>query len=187
MEDLTDAELVSRCRDGDDRAWEALVDRYSRYIYSITTQAFRLPQHEAEDVFQEVFIRAFEKLGTLRDDSAVKPWLAQMTRRLSIDRIRASGRVVVTDEPPEQDVDDEILRLDEALGVQGALATLPEHCQEIIDRFFARDESYRTIAEEMDVPPGTIASRISRCLAKLKTELEDSPDEGREPASTPSI
>ena len=45
---------------------------------------------------------------------------------------------------------------------------LGEDCQEILDRFFARDESYRTISEALDIPQGTIASRISRCLAKLK-------------------
>ena len=64
--------------------------------------------------------------------------------------------------------------LDEALEVRDALATLPETCQEMLDRFFARDESYRTIGEALDLPSGTIASRISRCLEKLKTAMEDS-------------
>ena len=45
-------------------------------------------------------------------------------------------------------------------------------CREMLDRFFARDESYRTIGEALDLPPGTIASRISRCLARLKELLE---------------
>ena len=53
------------------------------------------------------------------------------------------------------------------------MATLPESCQEILDRFFARDESYKTIGEALDLPSGTIASRISRCLEKLKTAMED--------------
>ena len=73
--------------------------------------------------------------------------------------------------------------LDEALYVHDALATLPDNCREILDRFFARDESYRNIGDALDIPPGTIASRISRCLVKLKTELED---EGRKPASVES-
>ncbi len=53
------------------------------------------------------------------------------------------------------------------------LATLPESCQEILDRFFARDESYKTIGEALDLPSGTIASRISRCLERLKAVMED--------------
>jgi RNA polymerase sigma factor (sigma-70 family) len=71
--------------------------------------------------------------------------------------------------------------LDEALAVHEALKALPEHCGEILDRFFARDESYRTIGEALDLPPGTIASRISRCLKKLKGQLE-----GRKPRFQPS-
>jgi DNA-directed RNA polymerase specialized sigma24 family protein len=58
---------------------------------------------------------------------------------------------------------------------------LPEHCAEILDRFFARDESYRTIGEALGLPPGTIASRISRCLTKLRRKLE-----GRKPRFEPS-
>ena len=59
------------------------------------------------------------------------------------------------------------------------LAELPEACQEILDRFFARDESYKTIAEELDLPAGTIASRISRCLDRLKAVMEDSAPSAR--------
>ena len=56
-----------------------------------------------------------------------------------------------------------------------AMASLPENCREILDRFFAQDESYRTIGEALEPPAGTIASRISRCLEKLKAVLEENP------------
>lgn len=169
--ELSDAEIAARCRESDEAAWSELVDRYSRYIYAILTQAYRLSHHEAEDVFQEVFSRAFDKLDSLRDDAAIKPWLAQMARRAAIDRHRSSGREVPAEEILEGQVDREIERLDEALSLQQAMEILPEHCHEIIDRFFARDESYRTIGGALDIPPGTIASRISRCLGKLKDHL----------------
>ena len=70
------------------------------------------------------------------------------------------------------DPGDVIARLDEALSVHQALAQLPDHCREILDRFFTQDESYRMIGEALEVPPGTIASRISRCLTRLRGELE---------------
>ncbi len=164
---------MARCRAGEEAAWAELVEHFSRYVYAITTQAFRLSQHEAEDVFQEVFTRAYEKLDTLREDGAVRPWLAQMTRRLAIDRIRASGREVTFAEPPDEIVEGEIARVDAAMTVRDALRALPDNCQEIVDRFFTRDESYRTISEALDIPSGTIASRISRCLDKLRGELDD--------------
>src|ERR687888_431833 len=121
---VSDRELVARCRAGDQEAWAELVERFSRYVYAISVQAFRLPEADAEDVFQEVFARAYEHLDGLRDDAAVRPWLGQLTRRLCIDRL------------------------------------------------FARDESYRTIGEALELPAGTIASRISRCLARLRELLE---------------
>ena len=53
-----------------------------------------------------------------------------------------------------------------------ALTNLSPTCQEMLDRFFARDQSYRTISDELEIPSGTIASRIARCLSKLRIELE---------------
>jgi RNA polymerase sigma factor (sigma-70 family) len=173
----SDGQLVARCRAGDEAAWRELVERFSRYVYGIAVQGFRLSEHEADDVFQEVFSRAYEHLDGLRDDDAVRPWLAQLTRRLCIDTIRARSREQATEDIEEDaSVDERIAQLDDALTVHQALAGLPEHCQEILDRFFAKDESYRTIGEALDLPAGTIASRISRCLGKLRDTFE-----GRKP------
>jgi RNA polymerase sigma factor (sigma-70 family) len=174
--ELSDAKLVALCRGGDEEAWGALVERFSRYVYAIAVQAFRLPEHDAEDVFQEVFARVFERLDTLREDEAVRPWIAQLTRRLCIDRLRAGSREVVaadTEELPEAPDEDVLARIEEAFDVHDALAGLPEHCREILDRFFARDESYRAIGEALELPAGTIASRISRCLVKLRESFPE--------------
>ena len=169
----SDAALVARCRDGDAAAWAELVERFSRYVYAIVTQAYRLREHDAEDVFQDVFSRTFEQLHTLRDDAAIRPWIGQLTRRLAIDRLRAGGRETPTDEPVElPEPEDALARIDEALTVRDALDAIDLKCREILDRFFARDESYRTIGEALDIPAGTIASRISRCLDKLRRQLE---------------
>jgi len=182
--ELTDAELVARCRGGDDDSWRVLVDRYSRYVYAITVQAFRLPEPDADDVFQEVFARAYEHLGKLRDDSALRPWLAQLTRRLCIDTIRSGAREQPAAEDVEPDgFDDAIEQLDEALSIHEAMRALPDHCAEILDRFFAQDESYRMIGEALELPAGTVASRISRCLTRLRGELEG---EGRNAAAASS-
>src|SRR5919108_6076975 len=88
----SDARLVARCRDGDEQAWAELVERFSRYVYAIAVQAFRLREHDAEDVFQDVFTRVYEHLDTLRDDEAIKPWIAQLTRNLCINKLRSGAR-----------------------------------------------------------------------------------------------
>jgi len=179
---LSDRELVARCRAGDQNAWNELVERFSRYVYAISVQAFRLSEADAEDVFQEVFARAFQHLDRLRDDSAVRPWLAQLTRRLCIDRLRAAARELpVAEEELLGGSEETLALLDDALTVHEALAATPAHCREILDRFFARDESYKTIGQALDLPAGTIASRISRCLGRLRELLE-----GRSEADRPS-
>jgi RNA polymerase sigma factor (sigma-70 family) len=170
---VSDAALVARCRAGEDEAWRELVERFSRYVYAIAVQAFGFVEQDAEDVFQEVFARTYERLDGLRDDAAIRPWLAQLTRRLCVDRLRAGARESPDEVEPLLDAaEDRIAELDEALDVREALAQLSPDCREILDRFFARDQSYRTICEELAIPAGTIASRISRCLDRLRGVLE---------------
>jgi RNA polymerase sigma factor (sigma-70 family) len=178
----SDAQLVSRCRAGDPEAWNEFVERLSRYVYAICSRGFRLSQHDAEDVFQEVFARAYERLPELRSDDAVRPWLAQLTRRLCIDRLRLNARDTASDaESDEGEIDDVLATLDDAMSVRAALDSVGDPCREILDRFFCRDESYRTIGDDLEIPAGTIASRISRCLEKVRTELD-----GRNRDSRPS-
>ena len=74
---LSDAELVSRCRSREPAAWNELVERFSRYVYAIAVPGVPAARADAEDVFQEVFARAYEHLDRLRDDAAIRPWLAQ--------------------------------------------------------------------------------------------------------------
>jgi RNA polymerase sigma-70 factor (ECF subfamily) len=168
--DVHDSELVGRCREGDEDAWNELVDRYSRYVHAIVVQGYRLQGPDAEDAFQEVFLRVYERLGSLRKPGALRPWIAQLTRRVCLDRLAALRREEATElEPAEARA--VLEEIDEAFAVREALAGLPEECREVLDRFFCRDESYRTIGEELSIPSGTIASRISRCLAKLREQL----------------
>jgi RNA polymerase sigma factor (sigma-70 family) len=170
----TDAQIVSRCRAGEEEAWNELVERFSRYVYAIAVQAFRLGPHDAEDVFQDVFARVYEHLSRLRSDEAIRPWIAQLTRRLCIDRLRAGGRQTTVDPDDIElgELDETLTQLDEAMTVRAGLEAIGDGCKEILDRFFCRDESYRAIGEALDLPAGTIASRISRCLSKLRVELE---------------
>lgn len=169
---LSDAELVQRCREGNTDAWNELVERFSRYVYAVCTRGYRLSEEDADDVFQEVFTRVFTHLDTLRNDAALRPWIAQLTRRLCLDSITKRGREQATEEPMAEELAADLAEIDEAFTVREALATLSDTCQEMLDRFFARDQSYRTISDELDLPSGTVASRIARCLSKLRTELE---------------
>ena len=124
-------------------------------------------------------MRVYERLDSLRSDDAIRPWIGQLTRNCCLDLIRASGRVVPIDELEEQAADDVIARLDEAMTVRDGLARLGPECQEILDRFFARDESYRTIGDELDDPrrhdrePDLALSRPPPAEARTMTEEID--------------
>jgi RNA polymerase sigma factor (sigma-70 family) len=166
-----DADLVARCLGGEQAAWDELVERYSRYVYAIAAQGYRLRGPDAEDAFQDVFLRIYDRLGSLRNPEALRPWIAQLTRRVCLDRLSAAGREEPAEVAPE-DVERTLEELDEAFAVREALGELSQECQEVLDRFFCRDESYRTIGEELGIPSGTIASRISRCLGKLRSRFE---------------
>ncbi len=172
LQALSDADLVKRCRTDDPAAWNELVERYSRYVYAIAVRGFRLSDEDAEDVFQDVFTRAFLRLETLRDDAAFRPWIGQLTRRRCLDHLAGAGREVPVEDPTIDEGSTGLEEVEEAFAVREALAGLSEACQEILDRFFARDQSYRTISDELDIPTGTIASRIARCLGRLRDELE---------------
>src|SRR4051794_40360727 len=165
-----DAQLVKRCLGGDHAAWNELVERYSRYVYAIASQGYRLRGPDAEDAFQEVWLRVYDRLDSLRNPEALRPWIAQLPRRVCLDRVAAAGR----EEPADvegAEMEHTLEELDDAFAVREALADLPEECQEVLDRFFCRDESYRTIGQELGIPSGTIASRISRCLGKLRQQF----------------
>jgi RNA polymerase sigma factor (sigma-70 family) len=164
-----EADLVRRCLDSEPGAWDELVLLYSRYVYAIVSKAYRLSGPDAEDAFQDVFLRVYDRLDTLRDPAAIQPWIAQLTRRVCLDRI---GRREEPVDRGAERVEATMEGLDEAFAVREALGRLPEDCREVLDRFFCQDESYRTIGEALGIPSGTIASRISRCLVKLREEFE---------------
>jgi DNA-directed RNA polymerase specialized sigma24 family protein len=88
------------------------------------------------------------------DDAAIRPWIAQLTRRCSIDVLRRSNRKATASDDSAvrpAGLDDELERLDDALDLRDALGRLGGDCQDILDRFFTRDESYRTIGDALDL------------------------------------
>jgi len=170
---LEDADLVQRCRCGDQEAWRALVQRHAPLVHGVVRGAFRLQGHDAEDVFQEVFARVYLRLGSVRDAAALRAWIAQIARNASLDWLRRDGGGPHGNETDDLAFEEPLGRLEDALIVRDALARLPEHQQEILDRFFARDESYQTISAALGLPAGTIASRISRALGSLRVQLGD--------------
>jgi len=169
----SDAGLVALCRTGDGDAWEEFVNRFDRYVHGVAA-VYRLSVPDADDVVQEVFVRSYQRLDELRDDGAVRTWLGRLAARLCIDRLRARAREVVCETPlAESGTAAALAELEQRLTLEEAVDRLPDHCREVIERFFAQDESYRAIGDELGLAAGTVASRISRCVGRLRQMLAE--------------
>lgn len=173
--DFSDAELVVRCRANDQNAWRELFGRFSPYVYAIARAGFRLDEEDADEILQEVFARSYQRLDTLRDDHAIRAWVGQLTRRKCLDRVpaqRPEEPLAAAAEIPD-DTQQRLEAIEQTIVLEQALDELPCSCRQVIERFFSHDHSYQTIGTDLQLPPGTIASHISRCLDKLRDVLGD--------------
>jgi RNA polymerase sigma factor (sigma-70 family) len=180
-----DRTLVAACLEGDHSAWEALIARYQRLIYSIPIKA-RLSQDDAADIFQSVCLKLYEKLATIRDSERISSWLITTTSR---ECWRLSARNRRESVPAGGDDDDSFLKeipakgpladeqretLDQQHQVRQAVEALPDRCRELITMlFYQKDElSYVEIAGRMRMPVPSVGPTRARCLEKLRKLLE---------------
>jgi RNA polymerase sigma factor (sigma-70 family) len=181
-----DRELVARCLEGQHQAWETLITRYQRLIYSIPIKS-RLSQDDAADIFQSVCLKLLENLSSLRDHEKIVSWLITTTTRecwrVSNRQRRNSAPDTGNDEDgsdplgdiPDQTplADEQLHRLQQQQIVAQAIASLPERCSDLLRMlFYQKDElSYADIARRMKVPVSSIGPTRARCLEKLKKIL----------------
>jgi RNA polymerase sigma-70 factor (ECF subfamily) len=178
--DSLDQPLVSRCLDGDEGAWEDLVRQHTRQVYGLCFR-FTNSAQEAQDLTQDVFLRVFKTIKTFRSaEGSFHTWLARVTRNLLIDHYRRTRQERVTDSIEEQ-----LPMLEEAGGAASARpdqvlagreareilqATLQKLSPDLREAVILRDlqeMEYREIAKVLDIPEGTVKSRINRGRAEL--------------------
>jgi RNA polymerase sigma factor (sigma-70 family) len=184
--DSEDRKIIEACLNGDASAWEALILRYQRLIYSIPLKS-RLSQDDAADIFQAVCIKLYEKLETLRDHEKLSAWIITTTTRESWRLLARQKREVSVDEPASEDeseplaflasdaplADEQRILLEQQQNVRQAVSALPERCKNLVTLlFYNKDElSYTEIAREMNMPVASIGPTRARCLEKLKKLL----------------
>jgi RNA polymerase sigma factor (sigma-70 family) len=187
-QELTDAELVERCRAGNQAAWNTLVRRFQRLIYTVPRRA-GLSEDQAADVFQIVFSRLFEHLDRLGDPSRVQAWLVTTAKRESL-RVLELSRRIVDLKPASGDEDDgsdpldrfasnsplpeELLSdLQQQDRLREAVLQLDDRSRQFIELLFLQDEPlpYSEIATRMGIAEGSIGPTRARCLDKLRIVL----------------
>ena len=178
------AQLVERCRQGDDLAWERLVRQYQGRVYALAYHYVHDPD-EARDLAQEAFLPVYEQLGKF-DGPAFLPWLLRLTRNLCIDRLRRrKSRPPTSDVPVEGDspavaapgpspeqawLRDAATRL-----AYTALAKMSGPARELIVLKEIVGLSLKEVAATLRVPVGTVKSQADRArveLAQRVLELE---------------
>lgn len=170
-----DSALVDAARSGSGEAFAVLVDRYRGPIVRL---AYRLTHDadEAKDIAQDVFLRAYNRLGEFHPDRPFARWLFVIARNASLDAIRRRRRAATyaaKDEalPIEPGPEELALRNDEASRVHAALESLPLKYRDVLDLYYLRGLLYREIALELSIPIGTVKTYISRAKRRLRHEL----------------
>jgi len=172
----SDKDLVAACLLGDERAWDALIDRYAAYIYAVALRGFGLTRDAAEEVFSDVCVRLYDGLRGFSGAGEFRSWLRAVVVSAGREYLRRESRRPPAEvEPREPDHIDE---LETAMEVRRALASLGEPCSTTVSLHFFADLTQAEVATRLGVPSGTVAARISRCLRRLRDALQE-PAAGR--------
>ena len=169
-----DADLVRRCLAADEEAWAILVERHAGYLYAVAVRGFRFTPQEAEEVLQDTFTQVYEHLAEYRGTGPFGAWMGAIAKNVARQRLRSLSRHPESALPPEaaDNVQQQALEaVEESLLVRDALARLEPPCGEVLRRFFVMDQKYGEIASAMQIAEGTVASRIARCLVRLRQVL----------------
>ena len=173
-----DNQLVERCLAGQEEAWEDLVTIHTRRVYAICYR-FTTSNHTAQDLTQEVFLRVFKSLKSYRvGEGSFTVWLSRLTRNLLIDHYRRSKLERATDsiegQLPLLEGRSSSSRAEGLLAgreasemLQAALGKLSPELREAVILRDLEEMEYKEIAQVLNVPEGTVKSRLNRGRAEL--------------------
>jgi RNA polymerase sigma factor (sigma-70 family) len=173
-----DDALIRACRAGDEHAWKMLVERYRRLIHSVLVVAYRLPEPEAEEVFQRVVVKLFENIGRLKSSGSLPAWLITVTRNECRRYLRLARRWSQPndenephepqDDPP--DVVGALHTIDCEHRLALAFERLDEPSRTLLSALYLEEPapSYTEIAMRLGRPIGSLGPTRARCLKKLR-------------------
>jgi RNA polymerase sigma factor (sigma-70 family) len=172
-------DLVARARNGDELAWNALVELYAPLIWSVCRR-YQLTRADAEDVAQVVWQSLVGQLGRIRDPRAIPGWLVTTTRRQCV-RVRRAARrscpagyvLDAEDVPDDKGVtpEQELLATERHAALREALARLPPRCRQLLTLLIADPPvPYTEISARLGIPIGSIGPSRARCLEKLRRD-----------------
>lgn len=188
MPHRSDPTLVESCIRGDRAAWDELVERYSRLVWSIPRK-YGLDDSDAEDVHQSTFASLVRHIGELRDRERLSSWLITTATRecWRLRRRRSQATRSLGDEEPDIPMPETDRHEEERQLVREGLARLNDRCRELLSVLFAAvgEPHYPTIAARLGMPVGSIGPTRARCLTRLETVLRNLGLGGRDQGEAP--
>lgn len=177
-DDPLEARVIARVQDGDAGAYEYLVSKYLRRVVAIAFGIVR-NAHDAEDLAQEAFVKAYRSIGRFRAGESFGPWISRIVTNLALDVLKHRTRFrheEITEAQPAARRDDAELPAvssEIAARIDAALEELPE-MQRIVARLHIVEEfGHGEIAAMTGLSDGTVRSHLSHARAKLKAKLAD--------------
>jgi len=179
-EDLDVSQLVGRAADGDQQAWERLVDQYARLIWAMTRD-YRLKESDAADVAQITWLRLLEHIHRLENPQRVGSWLATTARNECLRYVAARKKIVLTDDHDalqaafahQPEIDERLLATERSQTVRDAMSQLPQRWRQLLEMLMADPPaSYTEISDQLGFPVGSIGPTRQRCLARLRQLLD---------------
>ncbi len=176
-----DDRLVQGCLQGDQRAWEALIDKYKRLIFSVPLK-YGASQEDAADVFQAVCIEVFHSLSQLKNAGSLRSWLITVAVRQSYRWKKKQSNHVELD-AMEPELAEEIASVPEAMAqveqeqiVREVVSKLPPRCAELVNMLFFEQPPlpYAEAARRLGLATGSIGFIRGRCLERLRKLLLES-------------
>ncbi len=179
---LSDEQLLTACRSGDEAAWNALVGRYERLVYTVPVR-YGLTSGEVDDVFQTVWLSLLKNLDKIREPDRIGAWLVTTARRECWERRRGSDytRNISIDmtsslfnkEGQELNPEDVVAHYREYQSLREALDQLGKRCRELLDLLYfdASVPSYSEVSDLLHMPIGSIGPMRARCLKRLRVFL----------------
>jgi RNA polymerase sigma factor (sigma-70 family) len=168
--------LVARAADGDEAAWNALVDRFGALVWA-TARAHRLRGADAADVFQTTWMRLVENLDRIEDPARLGGWLATTARRESLRVIRRAACLIPqSDDPPDLPDDtchpaERLISEQDAVALQAALERLGPRDRALLRMLAAEPApSYAEISAALGIAIGSIGPLRARALTRLRRQ-----------------
>jgi RNA polymerase sigma factor (sigma-70 family) len=179
----SDAELLASCRAGDEAAWETLVQRYQRLVYSIPRRS-GMNEDQAGEIFQRTFVKLLENLERIAQPDRLPAWLITTAKRETWRfgrRERETVPLVMQGDAGEEPLDlpddsplpeEDLMALEQQHAIRTALAALDERCQKLLTMLYFQVEppAYAEIARQLGVSEGSIGPTRARCLDKLRKQ-----------------